>query len=58
MIKNLIQVRATHNEEFSKFLTFLLPEYEKNCLSEYVGNITEGKFLFADGNDQLQKITN
>ncbi len=49
-------MRSTHNEEFTKFLTFLLPEYEKNCLSEYVGNITEGKFLFADGNDQLQKI--
>lgn len=48
MIKNLINARESHNQEFKKFLTFLLPEYEKNCLSEYVGNIVEGKYIFAN----------
>ena len=48
MMKNLLTVWETHNQEFAKFLTFLLPEYEKNCLSEYCGNIVEGKYVFAD----------
>lgn len=47
-MKNLLTVRETHNQEFAKFLTFLLPEYEKNCLSEYCGNIVEGRYVFAD----------
>lgn len=43
--------RMSHNSEFDKFMTFLLPQYEETCLKEYVGNIVEGKFVFADNNE-------
>lgn len=29
-----------------------MPEYEKNCLSEYVNQNVEGKFIFADSKDE------
>jgi len=51
MMKNLLTVKEAHKLEFAKFLTFLLPEYEKNCLSEYCEKITEGRYVFADSND-------
>jgi hypothetical protein len=28
-----------------------MPEYEKNCLTEYVNNNVEGKFIFAEATD-------
>jgi len=28
-----------------------LPEYEKNCLNEYVGNVIDGRYIFANQND-------
>jgi len=50
--KDLIEKNHTHNEQLNFFLSFLLPEYEKNCLSEYLGgNIDEGKIIFSDGTD-------
>ena len=51
MIKNLIRARESYNQELKKFLTFLLPEYEKNCLSEYVGYDKE-KYIFGSQNDK------
>ena len=47
----MMKVRTEHNEEFQNFLCFLMPEYEKNCLCEYVNQVSEGKYLFADLNN-------
>ena len=58
MIKNLIRARESYNQELKKFLTFLLPEYEKNCLSEYVGYDKE-KYIFGNQNyKELKQILN
>ncbi len=51
MVKNMIEQRKAHNDKFNLLHNFLMPEYEKNCLAEYVGNMVEGKFIFADSSD-------
>ena len=44
---NMIEMTKKHNEMFTTFYNYLLPEYEKNCLAEYVNNRTDGKYIFA-----------
>ncbi|KRX09015.1 Phox homologous domain [Pseudocohnilembus persalinus] len=47
-MKVLMNSRQMYDVEFDKFISFLLPQYELTCLKEYVGNIVEGKFVFAE----------
>ena len=51
LCKNMIDCQKKNNTDYTNFLTFLLPEYEKNCLVEYVNNYTEGKYIFANPSD-------
>lgn len=51
MASNLVSSRTQHDENFETFYNFLIPEYEKNCLSEYVESV-DGKFIFAETNNQ------
>ena len=54
MLQGYIEIRGTSNEQYGILLSFLLPEFEKSCLSEYVNHSTEGKYILADsGNDQI-----
>ena len=36
MIQNFLELRSKHYEHIETFLSYLMPEYEKNCLVEYV----------------------
>jgi hypothetical protein len=63
MIQNFLELRAKHHEQFENFLNYLMPEFEKNCLSEYVNGNVEGKFIFAEATDEklmelIAKIVN
>jgi len=52
MIVNFLELRSKYNEQFSKFLSYLMPEYEKSCLVEYVSGSVEGRFVFAETTDE------
>lgn len=43
---NMIDIQNKHNDNFNTFFNFMLPEYEKNCMSEYANGATE-KYVFA-----------
>jgi hypothetical protein len=49
MADQMKDVTNKHNEMFKTFFNFMLPEYEKNCLSEYTNGENE-KHIFA-GNE-------
>lgn len=36
MAKNAQKTRDEANEKYAIFMNYMLPEYEKNCLIEYV----------------------
>jgi len=38
MAKNILASKEKYRKEFMKFSEHLLPEYEKNCIQEYIGN--------------------
>lgn len=45
MADNMKEATGKHNDMFNTFFSFMLPEYEKNCLSEYTNGQAE-KFIF------------
>lgn len=47
MAKNCAGSRKSFNENFLLMVNFLMPEYEKNCLSEYV-DYSESKLVFSN----------
>jgi len=49
MAKNCAESRKSFNENFLVTINFLMPEYEKNCLSEYV-DYSESKLVFSKKN--------
>ncbi|CAD8135813.1 unnamed protein product [Paramecium octaurelia] len=50
--KQLVQSRAQCQENMNLLLDYLMPEYEKNCLTEYVVN-PENKLVFVQHNTEL-----
>lgn len=50
MSKNCAESRKYFNENFLMLVNFLMPEYEKNCLNEYV-DYSESKLVFSNRND-------
>lgn len=52
MVHNFIELRTKSNGQFENYLSYLMPEYQKNCLSEYVNQNVEGKFIFAESKDE------
>lgn len=51
-VKKLILLRETDNKQNELLVTYLLPEYEKTCLSEYVGpDNLEVKIIFSSASD-------
>lgn len=52
MIQNFLELRSKHYEQFETFLSYLMPEYEKNCLVEYVNGNVEGRFVFGEATDE------
>lgn len=50
MAKNCATSRKNFNENFLLMVNFLMPEYEKNCLSEYV-DYSETKLVFSNRNN-------
>ena len=60
MAKNAQKTRDEANEKYAIFMNYMLPEYEKNCLIEYVSQ-QDQKLLFGNLSDPnianfLQKI--
>lgn len=47
MARNCAESRKSFNENFLLLVNFLMPEYEKNCLTEYVDN-SESKLVFSN----------
>lgn len=45
-------MREGDNKQYELFLSYLLPEYEKNCFTEYIGAANDGKLIFAQSTDQ------
>lgn len=52
MALSFIEAKNANAEQFAVLLNYVLPEYEKSCLSVYCNQITEGKFIFNEANDQ------
>jgi hypothetical protein len=52
MSLSFIEAKNANAEQFSVLLNYVLPEYEKSCLSVYCNQITEGKFIFNEKNDE------
>jgi hypothetical protein len=52
MALSFIEAKNANAEQFTVLLNYVLPEYEKSCLSVYCNQITEGKFIFNESNDQ------
>ncbi|CAD8132566.1 unnamed protein product [Paramecium pentaurelia] len=50
--KQLVQSRIQCQENMNLLLDYLMPEYEKNCLTEYVVN-PENKLVFVQHNTEL-----
>eukprot|EP01016_Furgasonia_blochmanni_P040070 TRINITY_DN5071_c0_g1_i4.p1 TRINITY_DN5071_c0_g1~~TRINITY_DN5071_c0_g1_i4.p1 ORF type:complete len:378 (-),score=137.15 TRINITY_DN5071_c0_g1_i4:353-1486(-) len=50
MIQNLYDARRIYNNQYILFINYLMPEFEKNCLSEYVPP-GETKTLFNNVSD-------
>eukprot|EP00828_Plagiopyla_frontata_P035368 TRINITY_DN4642_c0_g1_i2.p1 TRINITY_DN4642_c0_g1~~TRINITY_DN4642_c0_g1_i2.p1 ORF type:complete len:338 (+),score=85.03 TRINITY_DN4642_c0_g1_i2:373-1386(+) len=50
MAKNAYTARIDANEKFAIFMNYMMPEYEKNCLTEYVP-IGDDKLIFGNGQD-------
>lgn len=58
MAKNCAGSRKNFNENFLLMVNFLMPEYEKNCLSEYV-DYSEAKLVFSNrNNNNLSSLMN
>lgn len=47
---NMSSVRKKYNEQAHTLLQFMLPEYEKNCLKEYL--TSEENLIFYNGKEQ------
>lgn len=45
--KKTVELRDSDNKQYENFLSYLLPEYEKNCLLEYVGANNDDKLIFG-----------
>lgn len=57
MALSFIEAKNANSEQFSILLNYVLPEYEKSCLSVYCNQITEGKFIFNENKDEhLSKL--
>ena len=52
MALSFITAKNANNQQFSVLLNYVLPEYEKTCLSVYCNRITEGKFIFNEHSDE------
>ncbi|EAS02031.1 PX-SNX8-Mvp1p-like protein (macronuclear) [Tetrahymena thermophila SB210] len=50
--KNTLELREKDNKQYELFISYLLPEYEKNCFTEYIGAANDGKLIFAQNTDQ------
>lgn len=50
MARNCAESRRSFNENFLLMVNFLMPEYEKNCLNEYV-DFSEPKLVFSNRNN-------
>lgn len=58
MADSMLDVQKKHNESFKNFFTFMLPEYEKNCLNEYA-NGNGDKYIFNQADNQkLTEVLN
>lgn len=49
--KKTMELREGDNKQYELFLSYLLPEYEKNCFTEYIGAANDGKLIFAQSTD-------
>lgn len=46
------EIKNNNYEQFSILYNYLLPEYEKTCLSNYLNHDTSGRVIFSDENDE------
>lgn len=58
-VKKLLQLRESDNKQNELIVTYLMPEYEKTCLSEYVGpDNLDVKLIFSCATDtKLAQLT-
>ena len=52
MVANYIDLRCKHHDQFVAALSYLMPEFETNCLAEYVNYSVDGKYIFAESKDE------
>lgn len=46
------EIKNNNYEQFSILFNYLLPEYEKTCLTNYLNHDTSGRVIFSDENDE------
>ena len=52
MVYGFLEAKNNNYEQYSILYNYLLPEYEKCCLSNYLNQSTEGKVIFTEENDE------
>ena len=59
MIDGFAATQRANQEQYSLLYNYLLPEYERACLSSFLNMNTEGKVIFIDENDdKLARLIN
>ncbi|KAM3140198.1 hypothetical protein pb186bvf_007751 [Paramecium bursaria] len=54
--KNLVETKKVQGDNMNLLLDYLMPEYEKNCLTEYVNNPEQRLVFLNQSIDQLNQI--
>lgn len=46
------EVKNANNDQYSVLFNYVLPEYERTCLANYLDQNTSGKLIFSDEHDE------
>lgn len=52
MLASFLEAKNNNYEQYSILYNYILPEYEKCCLANYLHQDCEGKVIFTDDKDE------
>lgn len=52
MAHSFVEIKRNNYEQYGILLNYVLPEYEKICLENYLNKKIEGKLVLADEQDE------
>ena len=59
ILEHFIELQRSNAEQYSLLFNYLLPEYERSCLTVFLNQNSDGKVIFIDEtDDKLAQLIN